>query len=68
MKELDKYLSPKLILNADKTISGYRYGILTMFAFQSGLSDEVLKEYLSKRGIVIDSKLPPKEPGGYKFH
>ncbi len=64
MRDLDSFLSPKLILNPDGTISGYRYGLLSIFASQHGISDEVLKKYLSSREVVIDSKLPPEKPFG----
>ena len=62
MKDLDTFLSPKLILNPDATISGYRFGLLSIFASQHGISDGVLKRYLSDKGIIINSNLPPEEP------
>lgn len=62
MQDLDSFLSPKLILNPDGTISGYRFGLLSIFASQHGISDGVLKRYLSDKGIIISSKLTPEEP------
>ncbi len=69
MKDLDTFLSSKLVLNPDNTISGYRFGLLSIFASSHGISDEVLKKYLSYRGIGLDSKLPPEESSSnIKFH
>ena len=69
MKDLDTFLSEKLVLNPDGTISGYRFGLLSIFASSHGISDEVLKKYLLNRGIDLDSKLPPEEPSNnIKFH
>ena len=69
MKDLDTFLSQKLILNPDKTISGYRFGLLSIFASPHGISDAVLKEYLLRKGIKMDSKLPPEKPSNnIKFH
>lgn len=69
MQDLDTFLSSKLVLNPDGTISGYRFGLLSAFASSHEISDAVLKEYRLRRGIKIDSKLPPEEPSNnIKFH
>ena len=62
IEDLEVFLAPKIVLSQENTLSGSMYLRLFGFASSHGISDAVLKEYLSRKGIVVSSNFPPEEP------
>ncbi len=61
LEDLDMFLIPKMVFTKENTLSGSAYLRLFTFASSQGISDSILKEYLSRKNIVVSSNFPPEE-------
>ncbi|MFA6608703.1 MAG: hypothetical protein WCT07_02230 [Candidatus Paceibacterota bacterium] len=69
IEDIDIFLSQKLFyMVRDGKISGADYFRLFRFASENGISDEVLKKYLSEKDISINSNLPPEPKTNFSLH
>lgn len=61
IEDLDVFLAPKMVFAKENTLSGSAYLRLFTFASSQGISDSILKEYLSRKNIIVSSNFPPEE-------